>query len=137
MMQVTNDTDATMENATDFRDLYRRTVRLPGATGGRYIVFHDYHGHCVGMVVVASGKIDTEVAEEQWQSPEDAVVFLKNRSSWSPPDAEPEEFPAIFSGSYHRKVLFSKPIEIQAGKLRRWKPRITIDLTMTSEEDDD
>jgi len=90
------------------------------------------------MIVVASGKIDTEVAEEQWQSPEDAVVFLKNTSSWwSPPDAELEEFPTIFSGSYHRKVLFSKPIDIQAGQLRRWKPHITIDPTMTSEEEDD
>ena len=138
MMQVAHDTDATMENATDFRDLYRRKVRLPGVTGGRYIVFHDHYGHCFGMIVVASGKINTEVAEEQWQSPEDVVVFLKNRSTWwSLPDAESEEFPTIFSGSYHRKILFSKPIEIQAGTLRRWKPHITIDLTMTPEEDDD
>lgn len=138
MTQVAHDTDATMENATDFRDLYRRKVRLPGVTGGKYVVFHDHHGHWVGMIVVASGKIDTEVAEEQWQSSEDAVVFLKNKSSWwSPPDAEPEEFPTIFSGAYHRKVLFSKPIEIQPGTLRRWKPHITLDLTMTPEEDDD
>jgi len=37
---------------------------------------------------------------------------------------------------YHRTVPFSEPIEIHAGQLRRWKPHITIDLTMTSEEDD-
>ena len=45
--------------------------------------------------------------------------------------------PTIFSGSYHRNVLFSKPIEMQANTLRRWKPHITIAPTMTSEEDDD
>ena len=55
---------------------------------------------------------------------------------WQPPGAEPAAWRGIFSVTYRRKVLFSKSIEIQAGKLRRWKPQITIDPMMTSEEDD-
>src|SRR5262245_50573848 len=113
------DIDATMEHATDFRELYRGRVRLLEPTERGYLVFHDSQGQCVGIIVVASGKINPQ-REEQWWPSEDAVISWTNKPvRWQYPEAEPEAWRGIFSLAYRRRTLFSESVEIQTAKLPR------------------
>src|SRR2546428_9078733 len=59
--QAFPDTDTTMQNPTDFRDLYRRKVMLPEVGGRVYVLLH---GSCWAEVEVgSSSKIDADVVE--------------------------------------------------------------------------
>ena len=131
-------TDTTMQDEpTYFQTVHplSRKARLPEPPE-RTFIYHPY-GHYV-IDIVASGEIDVELTKAELGLPGDVVVFLAGRpAQWQDPEAEFEEVPDVFAPSYHRKVLFSTQIEIQVGTLRRWKPHITIDLKMVSEEEDD
>jgi len=135
-------TDTTMQDQpTDFRVLtgsYRRRVRLANVAQSEnygYLI----HGSDVDV------DVGSNVVEAKQWSPGKVVVFLASlfaaRSTLSLPDTEPEteefEFPTLFSALYHRNVLFSQEIEIQPGKLRRWKPQMAFDPSLLSEEEDD
>ncbi len=131
-------TDTTMQGEpADFQTFHHlsRKARLP-ETPERTFIYHPY-GHYV-IDIVASGEIGVELTEAKLGLPGDVVVFLASRSTpWQDPEDVSEEAPDVFAPSYHRKVLFSKQIPIQTGTLRRWKPHITIDHDMVSEEEDD
>jgi hypothetical protein len=87
--------------------------------------------------------VGSDVVETKHWSPGKVVLCFANMSpagsiqTLSNPGPETEEgaFPTLFSASYHRKVLFSKELEIQPGKLRRWKPQTTFDPALLSEEE--
>ncbi len=135
--QAFPDTDTTMQNPTDFRDLYRRKVMLPEVGGRVYVLLH---GNCWAEVEVgSSSKIDADVVEERWTSPKSGAIALIGSSVQQGrlPEAEPEVWRGIFSPTYHRKILFSEIVELQTAKLPRLKPRITLDRRMLSREEDD
>ena len=134
-------TDTTMQDTpTDFRVLtgsYQRRVRLAN------VAQSEHYGY-----LIQSSDVDVDVGSnvveaKQW-SPGKVVVFLVSifaaRSTQSLPDTAPEteefEFSTLFSALYHRRVLFSQEIEIQPGKLRRWRPQMTFDPSLLSEEED-
>ena len=130
----------TQDQPTDFRVLaesYQRRVRL------RNVAESENYGY-----LIQSNDVDVDVGSDvveakQW-SPGKVVVFLARifaaRPTQSLPDTEPAteefEFPTLFSALYHRRVLFSQEIEIQPGKLRRWKPQRAFDPSLLSEEED-
>ena len=130
----------TQDQPTDFRVLtgsFQRRVRL------RNVAQSENYGY-----LIQSRDVDVDVGSDvveakQW-SPGKVVVFLARicaaRPTQSLPDMEPAteefEFPTLFSALYHRKVLFSQEIEIQPGTLRRWKPQMTFDPSLLSEEED-
>jgi hypothetical protein len=132
-------TDTTMQaEPVDFQTLHRlsRKEKLP-ETPERTFIYHTPYGHFV-IGIVAGNEIGVELTEAELGLPGDVVVFSASQSAqWQDPEDESEEVPDVFTPSYERRVLFSKPIEIQAGTLRRWKPHITIDHDMVSEEEDD
>jgi hypothetical protein len=134
-------TDTTMQDQpTDFRVLtgsYQRRVRLRNVAESEnswYLIRSSDVNVDVGSDVVEA---------KQW-SPGKVVVFLASifaaRPTQSLPGTGPEteefEFPALFSALYHRNVLFSQEIEIQPGRLRRWRPQMTFDPSLLSEEED-
>jgi len=130
----------TQDQPTDFRILtssFQRRIRLPN------VAQSENYGY-----LIQSSDVDVDVGSDvvevkQW-SPGKVVVFLARifaaRPTQSLPDTEPAteefEFPTLFSALYHRRVLFSQEIEIQPGKLRRWKPQMTFDPSLLSEEED-
>jgi hypothetical protein len=130
----------TQDQPTDFRVLagsYQRTVRLRNVAENEN-----------SWYLIQSSDIDVDVGSDvvetkQW-SPGKVVVFLASifvaKPTQSLPDMGPETeefaFPPLFSALYHRNVLFSQAIEIQPGRLRRWRPQMTFDPSLLSEEED-
>jgi hypothetical protein len=130
-------TDTTMQNEPDdFQTPHHASekVRLSEMPEGIFI-YGPYGNYVINTV--ASHEIDVTLTEGKLGLPGDVVVLLATKPApWQDPEVEPEEVPDVFVPSYRRKVLFSKQFEIQAGTLRRWKPHITIEPDMISEEED-
>ena len=125
------------DEPADFQALYHvsEQATLPEMPE-KIFIYHPCGYYVVDRV--AGSEIDAELTKGKLGLPGDVVVFLASRpTQWQDPEAESDEVPDVFAPSYHRKVLFSKQIPIQAGTLRRWKPHITIDHDMVSEEEDD
>jgi hypothetical protein len=130
-------TDTTMQDEpADFQTLHyiSEEVRLSEISEETF-VYRPYGNY---VIKVASNEIDVMLTEGELGLPGDVVLLLANTPApWQDPEIESEEIPDVFAPSYQRNVLFSKQIEIQKGTLRRWKPHITIDPDMISEEKDD
>jgi hypothetical protein len=134
-------TDTTMQDQpTDFRVLtgsYQRRVRLRNVAESENTWY-----------LIQSSDIDVDVGSgvveaKQW-SPEKVVVFFASIFASRPtqalsntgPETEELAFPTLFSALYHQHVLFSQEIDIQPGRLRRWRPQMTFDPSLLSEEED-
>ena len=64
-----------------------------------------------------------------------AKIVWPDVQEQSEPDAT--AWRGVFAPSYNWKVLFSKPIELRAGKLPRWKPQVTIDRRTLERAEDE
>jgi hypothetical protein len=134
-------TDTTMQDQpTDFRVLtgsFQRRVRLPN------VAQSENYGYLIHSSDIEVDIGSNVVEAKQW-SPGKVVAFLASifaaRPTQSLPDTGPKTeefaFPTLFSALYHRNVLFSQEIEIQPGRLRRWRPQMTFDPSLLSEEED-
>jgi hypothetical protein len=134
-------TDTTMQDQpTDFRVLtgsYQRRIRL------RNVAESENSWYLI-QSSDSDVNIGSDVSEAKPWSPGKVILFLASivaaRPMQSLPDTEPETkelaFPMLFSALYHRNVLFSQEIDIQPGRLRRWRPQMTFDPSLLSEEED-
>lgn len=64
-----------------------------------------------------------------------AKILWANQKEQPEPDAT--VWRGVFAPSYHRKVLFSAPIELQTAKLPRWKPRVIVDRRTLERAEDE
>jgi hypothetical protein len=64
-----------------------------------------------------------------------ARILWSSQEEQLEPDAN--VWRGVFAPSYHRKVMFSEPMELQTSKLPRWKPRVIIDRRMLERAEDE
>lgn len=77
-----------------------------------------------------------EATQEQLGHPGDAVTSMSAWPDlWQHAEPEPTVWRGVFSPTYRRKVLFSKPVKFRTSELPRWRPHIVISRHTLEAED--
>lgn len=138
--------DTTIERSTIYprRRCFYEDIE-PSAETGKIVFCYDSK-HNLSVIVynhydttLPSNIVLDRIEKDAIGLPGDRIVVhsAQQTPQGRSPESELEELPDVFSPTYRRRVLFSKSIRIQPGKMRRWKPHIVIDPDTISEDEDE